>query len=238
MNDQPVPAAGSGQHSEAGDWPAGEKFPVSGDWTEVAPGVRVRLWDAPNEEDMTEVVVLQVDSPRDFRPGGVQAARAFLSMIGTYLDEALETGDAEHARVRAREQPEAPVPDTTPVADSSQTGLFAELTSAIVENNRAKGWHDNPPSFPECIAMLHSEVSEALEAWRVHGLADATGRRIEFSGTGIEIPKPEGVGSEFADVLIRLLDDCYLFGIDLEAEVRRKIAFNATRAFRHGGKRL
>jgi NTP pyrophosphatase (non-canonical NTP hydrolase) len=113
-------------------------------------------------------------------------------------------------------------------------GVFAELTAAIVENNRAKGWHDDPPSFPECIAMLHSEVSEALEAWRIHGLADATDPVDEPNC----IAKPEGVGSEFADVLIRLLDDCYLFGIDLEAEVRRKIAYNKTRAFRHGGKRI
>ena len=114
-------------------------------------------------------------------------------------------------------------------------GLFAELTAAIVENNRAKGWHDNPPSFPECIAMLHSEVSEALEAWREWGTADATQECLCDPSCRL---KPEGVGSEFADVLIRLLDDCYLFGIDLESEVLRKIDYNRTRAFRHGGKRL
>jgi len=41
-------------------------FSVSGDWTEIAPGVRVRLQDAPNEEDMElyephGVVILQVE---------------------------------------------------------------------------------------------------------------------------------------------------------------------------------
>ena len=40
-------------------------FSVSGDWTEILPGVRVRLQDAPNEEDMEHydphgVVILQV----------------------------------------------------------------------------------------------------------------------------------------------------------------------------------
>lgn len=36
-------------------------FSISGDWTEIAPGVRVRLRGAPNEEDMTETVILQVE---------------------------------------------------------------------------------------------------------------------------------------------------------------------------------
>ena len=41
-------------------------FPISGDWTEITPGVRVRLQDAPNEEDMEHyephgVVILQVE---------------------------------------------------------------------------------------------------------------------------------------------------------------------------------
>ena len=39
---------------------------ISGDWTEIAPGIRVRLQDAPNEEDMEYydphgVVILQVE---------------------------------------------------------------------------------------------------------------------------------------------------------------------------------
>jgi len=43
-----------------------QSFPISGDWTVIAPGVRVRLKDAPNEEDMEYydphgVVILQVE---------------------------------------------------------------------------------------------------------------------------------------------------------------------------------
>lgn len=44
-----------------------KSFSISGDWTEVAPGVRVRLQDAPNEEDMAQyyvpdgIVILQVE---------------------------------------------------------------------------------------------------------------------------------------------------------------------------------
>lgn len=52
------------------------------------------------------------------------------------------------------------------------------------------------------------------------------------------VSKPEGVGSEAADILIRLLDFVDRYDIDLLWEVERKLAFNRTRGHRHGGKRV
>jgi hypothetical protein len=42
-----------------------KSYSISGDWMEIAPGIQVRLQDAPNEEDMEHynphgVVILQV----------------------------------------------------------------------------------------------------------------------------------------------------------------------------------
>lgn len=115
---------------------------------------------------------------------------------------------------------------------------LAEMKAEVNEYCQAKGWRKHPLSFGDKIALLHSEVSEALEAYRNWGLEDATG--IDEAGFVVKTspPKPEGVGSEFADVLIRLLDDCAYFGIDLEAEYERKMAFNRSRPYRHGGKAL
>jgi NTP pyrophosphatase (non-canonical NTP hydrolase) len=100
--------------------------------------------------------------------------------------------------------------------------------------NMEKGWYDAPVPFFQAMALLHSEVSEAVEAYRNWGTEDQT----PFSPVafGQELQKPEGVGSEFADILIRLLDDCQRWGIDLAAEYERKMAFNRTREYRHGGK--
>ena len=108
-----------------------------------------------------------------------------------------------------------------------QHKFIAQMTGEVVDLCHAKGWYDHPVSFGEAIALLHSEVSEALEAWRRWGTGDAT----KADG------KPEGVGSEFADVFIRLLDYCARFDVDLEAEYERKMAYNRTRPYRHGNRR-
>lgn len=112
-----------------------------------------------------------------------------------------------------------------------------EITGNRIElTNRKLGWYDPPPDFSTAMMNLHSEVSEAWEAWRSWGFADATSSVVD-QGDGHALPKPEGVGSELADVFIRLLDTSRMFGVDLAAEVHRKMAFNRTREYRHGGKR-
>jgi len=116
-----------------------------------------------------------------------------------------------------------------------------QMMDAVRKVNQANGWFDDSRTFGDGIALLHSEVSEMLEAYRHWGLRDATalytGHAAEFS-EGLPPLKPEGVGSEAADVLIRLLDECDRADIDLQFEFDRKLAYNATRGHKHGGKRL
>jgi hypothetical protein len=47
-------------------------------------------------------------------------------------------------------------------------------------------------------------------------------------------PKPVGVPSELADIIIRALDAAAGWGIDLDAAVARKMAYNTARARLHG----
>lgn len=118
-----------------------------------------------------------------------------------------------------------------------------EMQDEVRVVNALNGWHDDARTFGDGMALLHSEVSEAFEAYRQWGLEDATSEHpalteIDSVHVVVTPPKPEGVGSEFADILIRLLDEADRQDIDLDAEYARKIAYNRTRGHRHGGKRL
>lgn len=109
-----------------------------------------------------------------------------------------------------------------------------EMTEEVYDNNLAHGWFEEDRTVGDDVALLHTEVSEMFEAFRVTGLADATNPAHVFADD-VEIPaKPEGFGSEAADVFIRLLDTCKRRGIDLRAEYERKMAYNLTRPYKHG----
>jgi NTP pyrophosphatase (non-canonical NTP hydrolase) len=108
-----------------------------------------------------------------------------------------------------------------------------QMQKEVREVNIRMGWYEKPVPFLQAMMLLVTEVAEAAEAWRQWGTDDQT---PNVNRQQIKKPKPEGVGSEFADIFIRLLDDCERFDIDLEAEYERKMAFNRQREYRHGGK--
>lgn len=141
-----------------------------------------------------------------------------------------------------------------------------------------KGWWEANGSdreFGTLMALVHSEASEAFEAFRdaLPGVdlahpgysyrlpsdfpydvtyADGTYTVSTRSGKAQDMDvqqfhnllaihkvpvKPEGVPSELADIVIRVADICGYYGIDLDAAITQKMAYNRTRPYRHGGKR-
>jgi len=70
----------------------------------------------------------------------------------------------------------------------------------------------------EKIALMHSELSEALEALRQTD------------------PNKNNVAEELSDCCIRIFDYCGAYEIDLEKEIIKKMKINAKRPLKHNKK--
>lgn len=136
-----------------------------------------------------------------------------------------------------------------------------DLAKVIHENAVEHGWWDTERSFPEVIALIHSELSEALEEYRdgrplLYFPCNAGGLCVDdrpeenvscgsrpYDPENPEAPcsarskKPEGVAVELADAIIRILDYCGYAGIDIEEAIAIKHEYNKSRPYRHGGKK-
>ena len=66
---------------------------------------------------------------------------------------------------------------------------------------------------------------------------ELTPERLRQRPSLIPYLKPEGIPSEFADIIIRILDMCAYHDIDIAAAIADKMAYNETRSYRHGDKR-
>ena len=101
-----------------------------------------------------------------------------------------------------------------------------KLAVTIREVNKKNGWDitmpddwgNDPNKLAAKLALVHSEISEALEAIRKSDL--------------------ENFLEELIDGMIRILDIAGAFSDDLTGIMYDKIAVNANRGYKHGGKKL
>lgn len=82
---------------------------------------------------------------------------------------------------------------------------WTKLAKKVHANAVAHGWWEEEQSLDEICALIHSELSEALEEYRA-------GRDTVWYAR--DSAKPEGIAVELADAVIRILDLFGKSGID------------------------
>lgn len=83
--------------------------------------------------------------------------------------------------------------------------------------SKAAGWHDKPVEDGTRLALIHSEVSEALEGLRRNKMDD-------------HLPHRRMAEVELGDTVIRAFDFAGMKGYDLGGAIVEKLIYNQTRA--------
>ena len=101
---------------------------------------------------------------------------------------------------------------------------FAVAQEFVHNNAKAHGWHDEPVDPVTALALIHCEVSEAVEGLR------------NGNPPSEHIPEFTAVEEELADVVIRCMDLAGAKGYLLAQAIVAKHHFNETRPHKHGNK--
>jgi hypothetical protein len=135
-------------------------------------------------------------------------------------------------------------PQFRPVPQRKTLGEWAKY---IHDWAVSKGWWEpkdydidgnpKPRNRYEILALIHSEVSEALEHLRNKNRNPATGAEVPLYSYWITPEgKPDGWSIEMIDIIVRCLDALASEGADVDFLMEVKTGYNNGRERRHGGK--
>ncbi len=110
------------------------------------------------------------------------------------------------------------------------------IADAVHKNAVAHGFHPKGQSDDDFINYqlnnLHDEISELHEAWRsgkFSGFCDKSDKML-----ALNLPPLTCAEEEYADIIIRVLDQCRHLHINISRAIAIKHLFNLTREFKHG----
>lgn len=109
-----------------------------------------------------------------------------------------------------------------------------EIADAVHENAVKHGFHVEAIEtwWPKQIMNLITEVTELWEADRSGNRNAMCDKAEKMRELGL-LPLTN-IEEEYADVIIRTLDQCRRLGIDIQRAIEVKHAYNLTRPYKHG----
>ncbi len=125
---------------------------------------------------------------------------------------------------------------------------FEKLQREVHEVNVKNGWWETPPSIGDILAMMHCELSEAMEAYREGKNIDdvwydckqqddecTEGYYTSIGGCqSCPYSKPEGIPVELADCVMRIMDIMEYVGFFISKELYDHLGENIIAAFKKG----
>ena len=134
--------------------------------------------------------------------------------------------DANLCRLIVEAMAATPLPGEAKQSSQLFIETFNSLSSDIHDWAKRKGfWQSGQErNDGEMIALMHSELSEAVEAIR-HG-----------NPPDDKIPEFSGYEAELADCIIRIMDTAAARGLRVAEAIVAKMAYNESRPYRHGKK--
>jgi NTP pyrophosphatase (non-canonical NTP hydrolase) len=139
--------------------------------------------------------------------------------------------------------------NTSPTHAALLSKQLNNLSEAIYQENKAKGFWPLNRNVGEALMLIVSELAEGIEAHRAGRHANIEEYENVFQSIATEQADPSGdlahecafkahikdsFEDEMADAIIRILDLCGGLGIDIGKHVFMKLQYNANRPHKHG----